>query len=316
MLDLFTGLPMLMPSVVVFVAVVLAIYGLAAFLKPDIRWQRLDAMAPKAAAVSVRKGGSRLERLASQSFGRRLAPTDQRERANLKVALARAGYDLPTAVQAYYGIRLVLALSFAVVSLLILPIAVPSPERTVSLLFSTALVAGIAGFMTPVFWTMRRRASRQRRIREGLPPVLDLLLVCTEAGLGLDMAIAKVGDEVRASEPLLGEQLNLISAELRAGRPRASAFRGFAERTGVQEVSSLVNLLVQSDTLGTSMSGTLRVVAADMRDHQLLRAEELAQKVTAKLSMVLVGCFMPALVIAIMAPVIYHIIDTWQDIHI
>ncbi len=316
MLDHITGLQILVPSIVAFVAVVFAIYGLASFVQPDIRWQRLDAIAPKTAAVSVRKGGSRLERLASQSFGRRLAPTDQRERANLKIALARAGYDSTTAVQAYYGIRMLVALSLAVVALLIVPVVVPSYQRTASLLFSIALVAGVAGFMAPVVWTVRRRLSRQRRIREGLPPVLDLLLVCTEAGLGLDMAIAKVGDEVRGTEPLLGEQLNLISAELRAGRPRASAFRGFAERTGVQEVSSLVNLLVQSDTLGTSMSGTLRVVAADMRDHQLLRAEELAQKITAKLSMVLVGCFMPALIIAIMAPVIYHIIDTWQDIHI
>jgi tight adherence protein C len=168
--------------------------------------------------------------------------------------------------------------------------------------------------MLPVYWVRRRRKSRQRQIDDGLPDVLDLLLVCTEAGLGLDTAIARVGEEMAKAQPVLSELLTLVSAELLAGRPRADAMRALSVRAGVDRVNSLVNLLLQSDLLGSSMATTLRVFAADMRSHQLLRAEEAAQTMTVKLSMVLVGCLMPALVTAIMAPVIFHIVDTWKGL--
>ncbi|MDB5394675.1 MAG: type secretion system protein [Rhodospirillales bacterium] len=304
---------LLLPSIAIFVAVVCAIYGIATFILTDNRLRRLESGTPVAAGVSIRKGGSLLERLASRSLGSRLAPSDERERASLKLWLIRAGYDSPAAVQAYYGIRLILAFGLGVAALSIIPIALPRQQAN-SMLLTGALLGGVIGFMAPVVWMSRRKAVRQRQIREGLPHIIDLLLVCTEAGLGLDTAIARVGEEFSTSQPVLAEQLNLISSELRAGRPRAVAFRGFADRAGVQQVSSLVNLLVQSDMLGTSMAGTLRVFSADMRDHQLLKAEELAQKVSAKLSIVLVGCFMPALIIAIIAPIIFHIVATWQDI--
>jgi tight adherence protein C len=308
------GPNVLLPSVAIFAAVVCAIYGVASFLAPDDRLRRLTpAAAP--APVSVRKGGSRIERLASRSIGSRLAPSDVRERANLKLWLTRAGYDSPAAVQAYYGIRLILAIGLTVAATAIVPM-IPPHKPSGSTLFTAALVGGLVGFMAPVIWMSWRKALRQRQIREGLPHIIDLLLICTEAGLGLDMAIAKVSEEFSGTQPVLAQQLELISIELRAGRPRAAAFRGFAERTGVSEVASLVNLLVQSDLLGTSMAGTLRVVSADMRDHQLLKAEEMAQKVSSKLSIVLVGCFMPALIIAIIAPIIFHIVTTWQDIKI
>jgi tight adherence protein C len=305
---------LLFPSIAIFVAVVCAIYGVAGLVMPNDRLRRLTpAAAP--AAVSIRKGGSRIERLASRSLGSRLAPTDVHERASLKLWLTRAGYDSPAAVQAYYGIRLILAIGLGVAATLILPAILPHGHAA-STLLTGALVGGLVGFMAPVIWMSRQKSLRQREIREGLPHIIDLLLICTEAGLGLDMAIAKVAEEFCTTQPVLAEQLELISIELRAGRPRATAFRGFAERTGVPEVESLVNLLVQSDLLGTSMATTLRVVSADIRDHQLLKAEEMAQKVSSKLSIVLVSCFMPALITAIISPVIFHIVATWQDIRI
>jgi tight adherence protein C len=168
--------------------------------------------------------------------------------------------------------------------------------------------------MFPLYWVRHRRKVRQRQINEGLPDILDLLLVCTEAGLGLDTAIARVGEEMAKAQPVLSSLLMLVSAELLAGRPRAEAMRNLSVRANVERVNSLVNLLLQSDQLGSSMAATLRVFAADMRSHQLLDAEEAAQKVTVKLSIVLVACFMPALMIAIMAPIIFHIIHTWEGI--
>ena len=304
----------LVPSIAIFAAVVCGIYGIAGLISSDDRLRRLrPAAAPT--TVSIRKGGSRIERLASRSIGGRLAPTDERERADLKLWLIHAGYDSPAAPAAYYGIRLFLALGLALAVTATLPAMLPR-DHAASTLFTGALVGGLVGFMAPVFWVRRQKKLRQRAIREGLPHIIDLLLICTEAGLGLDMAIAKVAEEFAVSQPILAEQLELISVELRAGRPRVAAFHGFAERTGVQEVQSLVNLLVQSDALGTSMASTLRVVSADMRDHQMLKAEEMAQKVSSKLSIVLVGCFMPALITAVIAPIIFHIVAAWQGIKI
>lgn len=300
----------LLASVAVFVAVVCGVYGLAGLAGRDERWSRLAPA--EGVAVSIRKGGSRLERMASRSLGSRLAPTDERERADLKLWLLRAGYDSPAAVQAYYGARLISAAILAGAAALLVPVLIP--HSSAAALISAALIGGVTGFMAPMLWMARLKSRRTREIREGLPHIIDLLLICTEAGLGLDMAIAKVSEQFALSQPILAEQLELISTELRAGRPRVDAFRGFAHRTGVPEVVSLVNLLVQSDALGTSMAGTLRVVSQDMRDHQLLRAEAMAQKVSSKLSLVLVGCFMPALISSIIAPIIFHIVKTWHGI--
>jgi len=312
MLEYLSGSSVLLPALAAFAAAICGVYGLFSFIEPDPRLRRLQPATNSMPKISVRKGGGRLERLASSSLGSKFAPSDEREQAGLRRVLIQAGYDSPDVIQAYYGFRVLLALALGVAALILVPIAVP--RQVGSLLFTVTVFAAVLGFMAPVFWVRSRRSRRQRKIREGLPHVLDLLLVCTEAGLGLDMAIARVGDEFARTHPILSEQLGLISAELRAGRPRADAFRGFAERTGVQEVNSLVNLLIQSDLLGTSMASTLRVFATDMRDHQLLKAEELAQKVTAKLSLVLVGCFMPALIIAIIAPIIFNIVATWRGI--
>jgi tight adherence protein C len=306
------GPDILLPSLAIFAAVVCAIYGASTFLLPDARRRRLAAGAAQTARVSVRKGGSSLERLAADSLGSKLAPTGQ-ELTTLRLHLTHAGYDSPTAPAAYYGFRLMAAVGMAVLAVLLTPLVL-SHKQASSMLFTVAVIAGVTGFMFPVFWVRQRKKSRQREISDGLASVLDLLLVCVEAGLGLDMAIARVGEEFVGTQPLLAEQLTQISSELRAGRPRAEAFRGFSERTGVPEVRSLVNLMIQSDQLGTSMANTLRVFAADMREHQLLRAEELAQKVSAKLSMVLVGCFLPALITAVIAPIIYGIIDTWKGV--
>jgi tight adherence protein C len=308
----FAGTEILLPSLAVFAAVVCAIYGASTFVLPDARQRRLAAGASPATRVSVRKGGSSLERLAADSLGSKFAPKDVQDLTKLRQHLTHAGYDSPTAPAAYYGFRFMAAIGLAILAVLLTPILMP--RQASSMLFTTAVIGGVIGFLLPTLWVRQRKRLRQREVSEGLASVLDLLLVCVEAGLGLDMAIARVGEEFVSSQPILSGELLLISSELRAGRSRAEAFRGFSDRTGVPEVRSLVNLLVQSDQLGTSMANTLRVFAADMRDHLLLQTEELAQKVSAKLSMVLVGCFLPSLMIAVIAPIIFGIIDTWKGI--
>jgi tight adherence protein C len=153
-----------------------------------------------------------------------------------------------------------------------------------------------------------RRTRRQQAIRDGLPDILDLLLVTTEAGLGLDTAVLRVGEETSTTHPVIAKLFLQMSSELRAGRPRADAFHGFSDRCGIQETTSMVNLLVQSDRLGTSMATALRAFAEDMRAHRLLKAEEIGQKMGVKLSCVLATCFLPALLITIGAPVIVNLV--------
>jgi tight adherence protein C len=305
-----------MPYVLMVLASTFAVFGIAILFAPDDRARRLAGgfIRRDNGNVSIRRGGSALDRLVTRPFAARFAPSDERERSSLKLWLLQAGYDSPQAVQTYYGFRVFLAM-------VLTPVAVVAstlflPRSGFGLYFALTIVAALVGFMFPVYWVRHRRKARQRQISEGLPDVLDLLLVCTEAGLGLDTAIARVGEEMAKAQPVLSGLLMLVSAELLAGRPRAEAMRNLSVRANVDRVNSLVNLLLQSDLLGSSMAATLRVFAADMRSHQLLNAEEAAQKMTVKLSIVLVLCFMPALMIAVMAPIIFHIIHTWRGISI
>lgn len=305
-----------MPYVLMVLASTFAVFGIAILLAPDDRARRLAGgfIRRDNGSVSIRRSGTALDRLVTRPFAARFAPSDERERNSLKLWLLQAGYDLPQAIQTYYGFRVCLAMVMTPVAVVASTIFLP--RSGVGLYFALTIVAAVAGFMFPVYWVRHRRTVRQRQVNEGLPDVLDLLLVCTEAGLGLDTAIARVGEEMAKAQPVLSSLLMLVSAELLAGRPRAEAMRNLSVRANVDRVNSLVNLLLQSDLLGSSMASTLRVFAADMRSHQLLNAEEAAQKMTVKLSIVLVLCFMPALMIAVMAPIIFHIVHTWSGISV
>ena len=298
--------------IVVLLATGCAVFGMAALLAPDRRMRRLGA-GLRIAAPSVRRGGSRLERFVARWFKGPAGAEDTPELTVLRRWLLQAGYDSPHAGQTYRGSRIFLAAGLATLALLTLPLVT---KLSLGAIMGMALVGGLIGFVLPTAWVHYRRKLRQATIQRGLPDILDLLLVCTEAGLGLDMAIAKVAEETASTQPILATDLALIVTELRAGSPRIEAMRAFAVRTGIAETTSLVNLLIQSDQLGTSMAATLRVFAADIRAHQVLRAEEQAQTVTVKLSIVLVLCLMPALVISIAAPIGFHVAHTWQGVKV
>jgi tight adherence protein C len=279
-------------------AIMCGVFGAALLLAPK------RARAP---AVSVRRGETKLDAVFSRRLGSSFAPKDAGERNSLRLWLQQAGFDSPQAIQTYFGIRIMLALGLATTAVWGLLIYQP-PSSTA--LIGAGITAFSFGFLAPQYYVASCRRRIQRAVREGLPDMLDLLLVCSEAGLGLDMAMQKVGEEIAPTQPVLGGHLDYINAELRSGRSRADAMRAFAERTGIEETASFANLLIQSDTLGTSMVATLRIFAQDIRTRRLLKAEEIAQKVTAKLSMVLVAFFLPALLIAIGAPAVINAFRT------
>jgi len=179
------------PYILMLLASTLAVFGVAVLLAPDDRARRLaGALAPRdGGGMSIRRGGSALDRLVTRPFASRLAPTDEHERSSLKLWLLQAGYDSSQAVQTYYGFRVALALLLTPVA--IVGATVFLPRSGAGLYFALTIGAALLGFMFPVYWVRRRRLSRQRQIDDGLPDVLDLLLVCTEAGLGLDTAISR-----------------------------------------------------------------------------------------------------------------------------
>jgi tight adherence protein C len=170
-----------------------------------------------------------------------------------------------------------------------------------------ALLGAGAGYVIPSFYVGHRTTLRQKAIRNGLPDALDLLTVCVEAGSALDQALSKASHELEISHPELAEELRLITTEVRAGKPRLEAFRNFAQRTGVEDVRTLVSMLTQTDRFGTSIGDALRVHSENSRTKRRQEAEERANKVGVKLVFPLALCLFPALYIVCFGPVVVKV---------
>jgi tight adherence protein C len=170
------------------------------------------------------------------------------------------------------------------------------------------LIAATCGYYAPSMWLKRAMASRQDALQRAIPDALDLMVVCVEAGLGLDQAMARVGEEVREAHPALGDELAVLNSELRAGVQRQEALRGLAQRSNLEEVKNLVALLVQTDRFGTSIAQALRVHADSMRTARRLRAEELAAKLPVKLLLPLIFFIFPCMFVVTIGPAVIRII--------
>jgi tight adherence protein C len=223
----------------------------------------------------------------------RAAPQSPTEMGKLQRKLVNAGYRSHEAVAVFFGIRLGFALlAFAVFATGILM----HPNLLL------ALTACALGYLLPSMALGRMAKKRQHRIRLGLPDALDLLVVSVEAGLGLDQAIQRVGEEIAFAHPDLSDELRLINLELRAGKGRVDALRNLAERTGVDDIASLVAMLVQTDKFGTSVAQSLRVHSETVRTKRRQRAEEAAAKTGVKMVFPLVFCIFPAIWIVTIGP--------------
>ncbi|MGL6072219.1 type II secretion system F family protein, partial [Craterilacuibacter sp.] len=164
------------------------------------------------------------------------------------------------------------------------------------------LLAAGSGYYLPNLWLARKVRLRQREIFENFPDAIDLMLVCVEAGLGVDAALAKVADEMQIKSVTLAQELHLVNLELRAGSSKDKALRNLAMRTGVPEVESLVAMLVQAERFGTSIGDALRVHAEELRTKRRQRAEEAAAKIPLKLLFPLIFFIFPALLLVLLGP--------------
>jgi tight adherence protein C len=163
------------------------------------------------------------------------------------------------------------------------------------------------GYLLPEIWLIGKIRARQHRLRLAIPDGLDLLVICVEAGLGLDHALMRVAQELRITHPEFTEELQLVTAEMRLGKTRVEALRELARRTGLDDIKALVAMLVQTERFGTSIAQSLRVHSDDMRLKRRQRAEELAAKISVKMVPVLVFFVFPALMIVILGPAIITI---------
>jgi tight adherence protein C len=251
-----------------------------------LRWS------PEPAAVWERT----VERVGRAVAGdEKAAPSKYRER------LMWAGYHNPRAVLLFIGAKVVLGLGLPVVyfvySSLVLLRVVPMPR-----LLATSLILGGIGFFLPDFWLRNRIKARQREIVHTLPDVLDLLTVCVEAGMGFDAAVARVAEQPENRGNPLYQELRRMHLEVRAGRPRAEAMRALGERTGVEEVKSLVGAFIQTDRLGTPLGRTLRIYADSARVQRRHRAEEQAHLAPLKMLLPTVLFLLPAFFLVTLAP--------------
>ena len=235
------------------------------------------------------------ERMVVDSLKRlgRYAPKSPSELGRLRLKLVTAGYRGTEALPIFIGIRLGSALLFFL-------IATMSMFGRPNVLLTLG-AAGL-GYLLPAMALGRMARRRQHRIRLSLPDALDLLVVSVEAGLGLDQAILRVGEELAFAHRDLSDELRLVNLELRAGKARAEALHNLAERTGVDDLSSLVAMLVQTDKFGTSVAQSLRVHSETLRTKRRQRAEEAAAKTGVKMVFPLVFCIFPAIWVVTIGP--------------
>jgi tight adherence protein C len=232
-----------------------------------------------------------------------VVPRSTEETSVIQRRLIRAGYRRPSAVNIFYGAKVVVPVSLSV-------LATVTGAYTAGPFFIYAVALGV-GFLAPDFWLGNRIAARQLKLRLGLPEALDLMVICTEAGLGLDQSIKKVGDELKVSQPELADELSLVILEEKAGKPRAGALKSFADRCDIDSVRTLVSTLVQADTFGTSVGKTLRVYSDTLRTQRRQLAEERAAKTTVKLVFPLVLFIFPSLFVVTMGSAI---ITIWEGV--
>jgi tight adherence protein C len=213
-----------------------------------------------------------------------------------QLPMVRAGYRSASAMMAMQGMKILMPVAF------------------VALVFATGmyrlnvvfvpLLAAVVGYLLPELWLMWKVQDRQHRLRVALPDALDMLVICVEAGLGLDQALMRVAQELRITHPQLSEELQLVNMEMRVGKTRLEAMRELARRTGVEDIKALVAMLIQTERFGTSIAQSLRVHSDDLRIKRRQRAEEMSAKTTVKMVPPLVFFIFPALMVVILGPAV------------
>ena len=249
-------------------------------------------------------GSDLAERLASPLS--RLVPPSAAEAKKLQKQLMHAGFRSPGAPIVFRAVQMATLAGFPAVVALVCAIL----ARPLSSAFLWILLAFVAGFFLPRYALRRMIRSRQQLVRWGLADALDLMVISVEAGLGLNAAMLRVSSELKEVHPDICEEFELANLEIRVGRERDEALRNLAERTGVDDLHSLVAMLIQTDRFGTSIARAVRAFSDSLRTKRRQRAEQAAQKAAVKLLFPLACFLFPTLFIAILGPAALQLMDT------
>jgi tight adherence protein C len=290
-------------AVLVFLAVSSAAAAAILWIMPSRTAQRLKAVNLPARDASWTETVVKL----AGPLSKLSAPEEDWDESPLRVKFFNAGIRRPDARLVFYAAKTVLPLAMAGLAFTSLRSGAQSFGLT--LLFQVMLAA-LVGVYLPnlVLWWLARR--RKREIFETFPDASDLMLVCMEAGLGLDASLTKVADEVKRKSVALAEELHLTNLEMRAGATREKALHNLAVRTGVEEIGTFASMLTQADKFGTSIGDSLRVFSDDLRYKRQVRAEELAAKIPTKMLFPLVVFIFPSIIMVVMGPAAIQIIRT------
>lgn len=287
-------------SLLVFVSIMLAAAGLYLWLAPDRTRQRVQALSPAQAGQGWEET---LVKLAGP-LARLSTPEGNWDTSPLRIRFMQAGIRGEDARLYYFGAKTALPLLLA----MLVYLAVGHGSMPVLTLLLVLSLAALVGTYLPnlVIWLTVR--GRRREIFESFPDATDLMLVCMEAGQGMDAALARVAEEIRTSSLALAEELHLTNLEIRAGVTRDQALHHLALRTGVEEIATFALMLKQADRFGTSIGESLRVYSEELRHKRMTRAEELAAKVPTKLLLPLVLFIFPSIMMVVLGPALIRIV--------
>jgi len=244
-------------------------------------------------------------------LGRWLLPGSKTERTRIERLLFIAGYRGPNALPVFFGAKTLLALALPVAWLTAAP---AMPDVVAGQRWLIVSAAAFIGLVAPNRWLELRVARRQKRLRDGFPEALDMLVICVEAGLGLTGAIARVADELKYSRPELAAELDIVNAEMRTGVDREVALENLNARTGLVEIRGLVSLLVQTLRFGTGVADMIRVLCDSLRHDEVQALEELAHRRTVRMLTVLTSVLLPATLMIIFFPLLFIALDAMRDV--
>jgi tight adherence protein C len=236
----------------------------------------------------------------------KVVPKSQAEVSIVQERLIRAGYRQGSAVKVFYGAKVMTPLALCLLALI-------TGVGASNSFFIYIACLGL-GFLAPDFVLGKLISNRQAKVKRGLPDVLDMLVICVEAGLSLDQATARTAEELHTSQPILSDELGVVALEQRAGSARADAWKHFADRTGVDVVRNLVSMLIQSEQFGTSVAKTLRVHSDTLRTKRVQEIEEKAAKLSVKLLFPLVLFIFPSLFVVVLGPAVIMMADSFKDL--
>ena len=283
--------------------VVMAFIARRSRLRADLRSisdRQTTNTTERAASLRHQDNESTWARLAQMIERTGLDLTDTKS-DRLREKLVKAGYTEPSATRIFTLAKLALMIVLPLGYVLLAYTRQGDPPSIFQLwFFGSAL--GLVGLFLPSVYVQAKADQRREQIVNGFPDCLDLILVCVEAGLGIEAAMDRVGREMVNSHPLVAQLLSVATLRLRAGASREEAFRVMADIASVDEIRSFTTLLIQSDKLGTSISSTLRVYAEEMREKRRMRAEEKAHRLPVLISIPLVVCMLPTMIGVLMLP--------------